>query len=354
MGIYAVIKTGGKQYRVSPGDILKVEKLAVLQGGAFEISDVFLFVNDGEVAVGNPTVANVRIIAEVVEEGRGEKIRIFKQRRRKHYKKMMGHRQYYSAIRINEIIQGDKSYKADGADAHTVGVRGDEDKRPAAPASAAAPIAKNGGAPLPSQSPDVSDAARERQAAAPPRAAAPVTPPSASRPAPVANATAKATEPRIEANTPTPIVADSATRPASSANDGADVERNASETRSEARPAVPSGVAQPMPSASLTSSGPLPMAPIASVGPKADSSSRKELYWSLLALLGLLVGGAGWLLEGDEELVKGDEEPAIERAHIDVEPVPAAQPPQQPAVQEITVRKPARASSPSAPAQPPD
>jgi len=73
-----VIKTGGKQYRVSPGDVVQVEKLSAAPGEAVEITDVFMLVKDEDVAIGNPTVANVRVIAEVVTQARGEKIRIFK------------------------------------------------------------------------------------------------------------------------------------------------------------------------------------------------------------------------------------------------------------------------------------
>src|SRR6266852_4759366 len=80
MATYAVMKTGGKQYRVAPGDIVKVEKLAVAPGATVEISEVYLLANSQGITVGNPTIANARVVAEVIEEGRHKKVIIFKKR----------------------------------------------------------------------------------------------------------------------------------------------------------------------------------------------------------------------------------------------------------------------------------
>lgn len=101
--MYAVIKTGGKQYRVSPGMKLKVEQLVADIGGKVMLDQV-LAVGEGEsVVVGTPLVAGASVQATVVAHGRHDKVRIFKHRRRKHYAKTQGHRQNYTELSIIEI-----------------------------------------------------------------------------------------------------------------------------------------------------------------------------------------------------------------------------------------------------------
>ena len=103
--MYAVIKTGGKQYRVAPGENIKIETVEA-EVGATIVLDQVLMVADGEaVKVGTPTVAGAKVSATVVAHGRGPKIRIFKMRRRKHYQKTQGHRQNYTEIRVDAINQ---------------------------------------------------------------------------------------------------------------------------------------------------------------------------------------------------------------------------------------------------------
>jgi large subunit ribosomal protein L21 len=98
--MYAVVKTGGKQYRVSAGEKLKIEQIPA-EVGAEIVLDQVLLVADGEaVTMGTPLVAGAQIKARVVSHGRGEKVRIFKLRRRKHYRKSQGHRQNYTEIEI--------------------------------------------------------------------------------------------------------------------------------------------------------------------------------------------------------------------------------------------------------------
>lgn len=101
--MYAVIRTGGKQYKVAEGDTLDVEKLAADQGASVELSDVLMLVDGDKVTVGTPTVAGARVSAKVVEHGRGEKVKIIKFRRRKHYRKQAGHRQDYTRLEITGI-----------------------------------------------------------------------------------------------------------------------------------------------------------------------------------------------------------------------------------------------------------
>ncbi|MEW5893180.1 MAG: 50S ribosomal protein L21 [Hydrogenophilaceae bacterium] len=101
--MYAVIKTGGKQYKVSAGGKLKVESLPVEVGGAVEIKDVLMVADGDKVKIGAPFVAGASVKATVVAHGRGDKVMIFKMRRRKHYRKTQGHRQNYTELRIEGI-----------------------------------------------------------------------------------------------------------------------------------------------------------------------------------------------------------------------------------------------------------
>ncbi len=101
--MYAVIKTGGKQYRISPGDIVRVEKLAAEAGEKLNLDQVLLVNNDGKVEVGNPLVSGSQVTAIVRGHGRGDKIRIFKLRRRKDSRLQAGHRQHYTELEITGI-----------------------------------------------------------------------------------------------------------------------------------------------------------------------------------------------------------------------------------------------------------
>jgi large subunit ribosomal protein L21 len=104
--MYAVIKAGGKQYRVEPGKQVRVEALAAEVGAAVSFDEVLLVGAGDAVKVGAPLVAGATVKATVVKHGRAEKVRIFKLRRRKHYQKSQGHRQSYTEVRIDDIQQG--------------------------------------------------------------------------------------------------------------------------------------------------------------------------------------------------------------------------------------------------------
>ncbi len=97
--MYAVIETGGKQYRVGLGDKLKVEKLAVEAGETLNIQRVLMVADDGDIQVGSPTL-DTPVTARVLSHGRGEKIRVFKMKRRKNYRRTQGHRQDYTELEI--------------------------------------------------------------------------------------------------------------------------------------------------------------------------------------------------------------------------------------------------------------
>ena len=102
--MYAIIKTGGKQYRVSEGDLLKVELLGdVKVGDKVTLSEVLAVGEGKELKVGTPTVEGASVTASVVSEGRADKVRIFQFRNRKHSKKSAGHRQYYVELKIETI-----------------------------------------------------------------------------------------------------------------------------------------------------------------------------------------------------------------------------------------------------------
>ncbi len=101
--MYAVIKTGGKQYKVSEGDVLKVEKLNAAPGDEIEISDVLMVVDGEDVKIGTPVIDSATVKAKVIEQGRGKKVIVFKKKRRKGYKVKNGHRQPYTAIEIQAV-----------------------------------------------------------------------------------------------------------------------------------------------------------------------------------------------------------------------------------------------------------
>lgn len=112
--MYAVIKTGGKQYRVQPGDLLVVEKLEGEPGAVVAFGDVLLL-GDGEaVTVGEPTVAGASVAATLIETRKGEKVKIFKKIRRQGYRRTRGHRQAETVLRVTGITAGGKETKWDG------------------------------------------------------------------------------------------------------------------------------------------------------------------------------------------------------------------------------------------------
>ena len=101
--MYAVFQSGGKQHRVSEGQTIRLEKLDVEAGATIEFDSVLLIANGENVTVGAPLVAGGKVVAEVVTHGRGDKIKIVKFRRRKHSRKQMGHRQWFTEVKITGI-----------------------------------------------------------------------------------------------------------------------------------------------------------------------------------------------------------------------------------------------------------
>lgn len=101
--MYAVIETGSKQYRVSAGDTLEIERLPIEAGQTYTFDRVLLVNNEGKLSVGTPTVAQAAVVADVVEHIRGEKTVAFKMKRRKGYHRKVGHRQELTVVKIKEI-----------------------------------------------------------------------------------------------------------------------------------------------------------------------------------------------------------------------------------------------------------
>ena len=139
--MYAVIRAGGKQYRVAPGDVIQVEKLGDGTGGQVEFPVVAVSSAEGQVA----KESGARVVGQVVEHGRGPKLLVFHYKRKKQYKKLRGHRQGYTAVRIVEIASGGQSFKAPELSTKEAKPRKVQEAEPeatAAEAKAAKPTAK--------------------------------------------------------------------------------------------------------------------------------------------------------------------------------------------------------------------
>lgn len=101
--MYAVVKTGGKQYRVKEGDLLKVEKLLGEIGSKVELGEVLAVGEGDSLKLGTPTVEKARVLCKIVEQGKNKKVIVFKKKRRQGYKKKQGHRQSYTALQVDKI-----------------------------------------------------------------------------------------------------------------------------------------------------------------------------------------------------------------------------------------------------------
>ena len=102
--MYAVVKSGGKQYRVEEGDTIKIEKVDGEVGQAVELGEVLLIGNSQELKIGQPLFPNAKIVANIVDQGKAKKIIVFKSKRRKGYRKKQGHRQMFTGLKISKII----------------------------------------------------------------------------------------------------------------------------------------------------------------------------------------------------------------------------------------------------------
>jgi len=101
--LYAIIRAGGKQYKISPGDTIRVEKIVGQAGDTVELKDVLFYAEGEKVLAGKPLLPNIRIVGEILGQRRSKKVIVFKMKRRKGYAKRQGHRQSYTTLRIKEI-----------------------------------------------------------------------------------------------------------------------------------------------------------------------------------------------------------------------------------------------------------
>jgi large subunit ribosomal protein L21 len=102
--MYAIVRTGGKQYQVAAGDTLRVEKLKGEVGDTVELSDVLLLADGDNVQIGTPVVDGAKVVAKIAEQGKAKKVLVFKKKKRKGYRVLRGHRQYFTALTIEEIM----------------------------------------------------------------------------------------------------------------------------------------------------------------------------------------------------------------------------------------------------------
>ncbi len=102
--MFAIIQTGGKQYRVSPGDILRIERLPGERGDEVSLKQVLLVADEENIQVGRPWLEGAEVKAEILRQGKAKKIIVFKKKRRKNYRRKKGHRQLYTALQVKEII----------------------------------------------------------------------------------------------------------------------------------------------------------------------------------------------------------------------------------------------------------
>lgn len=101
--MYAIVRTGGKQYRISPGDKIRVGKIAGQVGQEIELKEVLIFSDGEKVLIGNPLLPNVKIVGQILGQQRAKKVIVFKMKRRKGYRKKQGHRQHFTTLQIKEI-----------------------------------------------------------------------------------------------------------------------------------------------------------------------------------------------------------------------------------------------------------
>lgn len=303
MNVYAVIHTGGKQYRVSPGDVVQVEKLAAQPGEKIELDRVYLLAHDGRIFAGNPVLKSTRVVAQVLDQDRGGKIIIFKHKRRKGYRKTTGHRQAFTELKIIEIIHEGASYQKQPE-------KPQQSQKPAA-AATAPPVKK-------------ADAAKQQAAAK--------KKPEKQAPAPRQPEKPKIAEQRVAPET-API-------PPASAHEGTP----------KAEPFVPAAPSRepekPLPPARRAEEAkPLPISQ-----EEKPSADKRQPWWIIgaiiaaLALLGLL------LFLGSDRPSPG---PGT-RQETGGKPTPEKKIKPKPPVRDVKMKETAPVDKPATPAQPPD
>jgi large subunit ribosomal protein L21 len=166
--MFAVIRTGGKQYRVAPNDVIEVEKIAGQPGDIVELAEVLLLGGDGGPKTGSPTISGALVAAEVLEQKSGDKIVVFKKKRRSTYRRKKGHRQELTALRITEILtDGKKPSKAapkpEVRKAEKPAPKAKAETKPAAKKAEAKPVAKKPAAKAEKKAPARKPAAKPKK-----------------------------------------------------------------------------------------------------------------------------------------------------------------------------------------------
>lgn len=166
--MFAVIRTGGKQYRVAPNDIIEVEKIAGQPGDIVELAEVLLLGGDGGPKTGSPTISGALVAAEVIEQRLSDKIVVFKKKRRSTYRRKRGHRQELTALRITEILtDGKKPSKAapkpEAKKAEKAAPKAKTESKPAAKKAEAKPAAKKPAAKAEKKAPARKPAAKPKK-----------------------------------------------------------------------------------------------------------------------------------------------------------------------------------------------
>ncbi|MGB6968284.1 MAG: 50S ribosomal protein L21 [Methyloceanibacter sp.] len=199
--MFAVIRTGGKQYRVAPNDVIEIERIAGESGDIIELGEVLLLGGDSGPKTGSPTIAGALVAAELVEQTRGDKIIVFKKKRRKGYRRTRGHRQDLTMLRITEILTDGKKpsqtkvarpepkkTEAKKPEAKKPEAKKPEAKKPEAQKAdakkAAAKPAKKPAAKKPAPTKKAAPAAKKAAPAKKPAAKKPAAKPAAKKPAP--------------------------------------------------------------------------------------------------------------------------------------------------------------------------
>ena len=144
--MFAVIRTGGKQYRVAPNDIIEIEKIAGEPGDIVELADVILLGGEGGPKTGSPTIVGASVAAEVIEQKRADKIIVFKKKRRQGYRRTAGHRQMLTSVRITEILTDGKKPSKAGAKPAPKKAETKVAAKPAAKKAEAKPVEKKAAA----------------------------------------------------------------------------------------------------------------------------------------------------------------------------------------------------------------
>ena len=363
MGVYAVIHTGGKQYRVSPGDGITVEKLTAQPGERIEIDQVYLLAHDGQIIVGDPVVKNAHVVAQVLDQKRGQKLIIFKHRRRKGYRNTTGHRQHLTDLRIIEIVHEGSVYKEpqvkqDPQKINHPAVKAASTKKSAPeklrktaktmpekkPVSAAKPDVEVA-APAPSQPEMNTHAERPASPAASPAAPAGESLKTPAGPATVAPALAKE-----QASPPPAVKPASPGKPTTPALVPAPPAKDPEQSPKE-QPVVPPTRSQELERPVIPAKsqrGDQPFRSEASKRPALEVPSKTRGSWKIIgAIIAALAVVALLLLLGRDKQTSA----SAPSQEMSGKPEPVKP---KPLVRDVKTRKTAPVGKPSAPAQPPD